>query len=378
MLKIFPLRVNTIKMVTNKPKIVFVLNAVSITRCQKRVQEFIDQGYEVDVYGFERGNETYTKPSNYIIETIGYHTVSMNYYKRLLVITKALKMLHKKYKKEKDVIFYYFFFDVAFAASLMSNRTYIYEESDIPYANIGFTPLRKFLAWMDRRIIRHSLLTVMTSEGFINYHGLEQQRDNIFIVPNRVNPDLLNLPYRHKQLDMSPLSIGFVGGFRYQSIFNFASVVAKEYPQICFHIFGNILENEKDIKELGDKNKNIILHGVFRNPQDLPSVYEQLDLVLATYDVTSINAQYAEPNKMYESIFFRVPIIVSKGTFLSDKVNSLGIGYAINGLDVNEIRSFLDQLTKKSIESKYMKINEIPQNEAVNENSVLFEYLRKI
>ena len=58
-------------------KIVFVLNAVSLTRCQKRVQEFIDHGYEVDVYGFERGGETYAKPANYEIETIGYHTVSM-------------------------------------------------------------------------------------------------------------------------------------------------------------------------------------------------------------------------------------------------------------------------------------------------------------
>ena len=33
----------------SRPKIVFVLNAITITRCQKRVQEFIDNGYEVDV-----------------------------------------------------------------------------------------------------------------------------------------------------------------------------------------------------------------------------------------------------------------------------------------------------------------------------------------
>ena len=93
-----------------KPKIVFVLNAVSITRCQKRVQEFIDHGYQVDVYGFERGGETYAKPDNYEIETIGYHSVSMSYFKRLFVITKSLRELHKKYRHQKDVIFYYFFF----------------------------------------------------------------------------------------------------------------------------------------------------------------------------------------------------------------------------------------------------------------------------
>lgn len=357
-------------------KIVFVLNAVSITRCQKRVQEFIDHGYDVDVYGFARGGQTYAKPSNYSIEEIGYHTVSMSYYRRLLVIYKALRKLRKKYEKEKDVIFYYFFFDVAFAASLVSHRTYIYEESDVPYADIRFSLLRKFLKWKDRRIIRKSLLTVMTSEGFIKYHGLEQQCDNIVLVPNRVNPALLELPYTHKVLDSEHLSIGFVGGFRYQSVFNFASVVAEDYPQITFHVFGNIMENEKEIEEISKAHKNVQLHGLFKNPQDLPSVYEQLDLVLATYDVTCINAQYAEPNKMYESIFFRVPIIVSKGTFLSDKVNSLGIGYAINGLDKEEIQNFLTNLTKESIESKFPGLTAIPQQEAVNNNPLLFKYLK--
>ena len=40
-----------------------------------------------------------------------------------------------------------------------------------------------------------------------------------------------------------------------------------------------------------------------------------------------MNVKYAEPNKLYETIFFRRPIIVSSGTFLASKVKKLGIGY---------------------------------------------------
>lgn len=356
-------------------KIVFVLNAITITRCQKRVQEFIDHGYEVEVYGFERGGETYAKPANYAIETIGYHTVSMGYFQRFKVIVKALCKLHKRYKHQKNVVFYYFFFDVAFAASLVSNRPYIYEESDIPYASMGNGLLRNFLRKKDRSIIRKSLMTVMTSEGFVKYHGLENERENIQLVPNRVNPALLQLPYTHKNLEAGHLSIGFVGGLRYQSVINFAEVVGKEFPTIDFHVFGNIMQNNEAIEALDKECENIHLHGIFKNPQDMPSVYEQLDLVLATYDATRINAQYAEPNKMYESIFFRVPIIVSKGTFLSEKVNRLGIGYAINGLDKNKIRTFLTGLTAESIEAKVKNLMAIPQAEAVNENPEMFNYL---
>ena len=35
------------------------------------------------------------------------------------------------------------------------------------------------------------------------------------------------------------------------------------------------------------------------------------DMVVATYDVTIENVRYAEPNKIYEAIFFETPIILS-------------------------------------------------------------------
>lgn len=360
---------------SSSKKIVFVLNAISLTRCRKRVQEFLDHGYQVDVYGFDRGGEAFSKPTDYEIKTIGFHSVSMRYHKRLLIILKSLRKLYKKYRNQDNVVFYYFFFDVAFAASMISNRPYIYEESDIPYANIGNSLLRNYLRRKDKSIIRKSLLTVITSEGFIKYHGLENQQDNICLVANRVNPTLMQLPFEHKKFDDNHLSIGFVGGFRYQSVINFADVVGKDFPSLDFHVFGNIMQNKEAISELDRQCSNIHLHGIFENPQDLPSVYEHLDFVLATYDVTSINAQYAEPNKMYESIFFRVPIIVSNGTYLSEKVNRLGIGYAINGLDKNEIRRFIAELNKEGYEEKINNLNAIPKEDAVNANPKLFEYL---
>ena len=361
----------------NHKKIVFVLNAITITRCQKRVQEFIDAGYEVDVYGFERGGETYATPASFTITPIGSHAVSMSYYKRLAVIVNALKKLHRKYKDEKDVVFYYFFFDVAFAASLVSKHPYIYEESDIPYANMRPVVLRKFLASCDKRIIKGSLLTTMTSEGFINYHGLQNHRENIIVIPNRVNPALHKLPYKHKAFEDGKLSIGFAGGFRYRSIFNFVKEVVSKFKYLSFHIFGNIMSYEEELQDLAEKNSNLILHGIFKNPEELPSVYESLDLVLATYDADSINAQYAEPNKMYESIFFRVPIIVSKGTFLSEKVERLGIGYSVNALDNDDVERLVQSCSKESIEEKIRNLSKIPQKEAVNDNPHLFEYLKE-
>lgn len=362
----------------DKKKIVFILNNITITRCLKRVSEFIDNGYEVEVYGFKKENEDgYAVPNGFTITVLGTFSQEQPYFERLKVYYRSLKPLFKKYKKQ-DVVFYYFFFNIAFAARLQCRRPFIYEESDMPYLSMGNKWVRKWLSRIDKKIIKKSLLTVMTSEGFIDYHFGKERPDNIVIVPNRVNPGLMNLPYSMKQQhDWDRLSIAFVGGFRYLSVLNFAEVIGESFPQHEFHVFGNIISNGDGLHTLCEKYSNIHFHGKFKNPDDLPGIYGSIDLVLAAYDVTSINAQYAEPNKMYEAIFFRVPIIVSKGTFLAIKVEALNIGYAVNGLDKDEIREFLTGLTQESYNNKIKGLNAIPREEAINENPLLFAYLDK-
>ena len=52
------------------------------------------------------------------------------------------------------------------------------------------------------------------------------------------------------------------------------------------------------------KFPNVKLHGKFKNPSDLSVIYNKIDLNVICYDTTSINVRIAEPNKLYESIFF--------------------------------------------------------------------------
>ena len=100
-------------------------------------------------------------------------------------------------------------------------------------------------------------------------------------------------------------------------------------------------------------------------------------MVLSTYDIDNINVRYAEPNKLYESIYFETPIIVSKGTFLADKVKDMNVGYAINGMDANEIDSFVQNLKKEDLEEKIDSIRKYDKMIAISKNPDFFEKLRK-
>ena len=78
----------------------------------------------------------------------------------------SLEMVGKIYKGEK-VVFYLGGLDIAMFFTLVNPKaTYIYEECDLVHT---YTKLKHILELVDKRIIKRSLLSVITSEGFLKY-----------------------------------------------------------------------------------------------------------------------------------------------------------------------------------------------------------------
>lgn len=132
------------------------------------------------------------------------------------------------------------------------------------------------------------------------------------------------------------------------------------------------------MNRFGLKYNNVFYHGRFKNPNDLPKIYENIDILLCTYDYRIDNVRYAEPNKLYEAIYFRKPIIVSSNTFLSNKVSELNIGYHIDSLDKNSIVSFFNNLTSGSLRTKVNACSAIPREECIMNDTEFFEHIKMI
>lgn len=359
-------------------KVVFILGSLHMQRCAKRIDEFVEHGYDVDVYAFDRGVDAKKLPKLAEVTVIGRIDKSVGRLGRIRPRLKGIRKVLKNYRHE-NVIFYLFGLEMTSLFRLLTHRNYIYEESDLVHTYVHNRFIVRLLEWYDKRIIKHSIITVFTSEGFKKYHFGEKGPDNTWIIANRLPPAVSSLSkVAKKAIDMKHLSIGFVGFLRYQSIYNFAHVFCSSFPESDFHFFG--ITGCKADEELFEKLKqfeNCHFHGSFSNPSDLPGIYSQIDLVLSTYDVETENVRYAEPNKIYEAIYFRTPIIVSSGTFLADKVRKLGIGYDIDALDNEAIKTFVTSLTEESIKDKQTSIDNIDQNYALNINDDFFDVLRK-
>lgn len=363
-----------------KKRIVFIINTIRQARCIRRVEEFAEHGYKVDVYGFDREGDNRSMP-DFPVEVVGTFTNGANYQHRIRDIRKAINgILEKKYDKN-NTVFYLFNLDVVLAfRSIFGNGKYkyIYEVSDLTELVVSNKLIQKLLVWQNKRSMLNALQVVFTSEGFCDYYNTIP-REKISIIPNKVNEKCPPFKILSREINLERIKIGFVGIVRFETVYNFAKV-CKDYTNIEFHLYGLVSKGDKYalmLEELAEKCKNIILHGPFKNPQDLTSIYEGIDMVLSAYPPTP-GVIYAEPNKLYEALYFRCPIIVNDGTFLARKVNSLNVGYVIDAMNEENIKAFVHNLNAASYQEKMKACFAIPQKECLNINDSFFEKLETL
>lgn len=359
-----------------KSKIVFIINSITQPRCLKRVQEFIDHGYEVAVYGFERKGNDIARNTAFPTISLGVIDNRTPYIKRIRQITTALRPVFRKYDNE-DVLYYLFNLDMCLCSLPWVGRKYIYEESDLVHVYCGRRWFEVIMERLCKLAIRRSYISVFTSEGFVEYHFPEKRPSNIHVITNRVNTKVKDLPEVDKSpLSKDKLSIGFVGIIRYKSVVNLCRMFLEQNPNNEFHFFGTVTEPEwfYPLKEYSGCH----FHGTYKNPDDLPEIYSKINLVVSTYDANFVNARYLEPNKLYEAIYFETPIIVSTGTFLAKRVKELNVGFEVDALDEKDILRLLSELTIANISKKIESARQIGKEFALNNNESFFVKLNEL
>lgn len=364
----------------DKPTVVFLLESISQPRCIKRVNSFITKGYKVEIYGIDRG--VYTE-NNFIsgvkVNVFDRQRDGKDHIKKLFNNYKSIKEILKKHDNN-NTVFYSFGYAITITVLLSGCKRFIYEISDILYGYKKYNIFRPLFKLVDKLLINKSVLTVLTSEGFADFFYKKTRPENIIIQPNKLSPYFLE--------NSRPTSIGtfcgknikfaYVGAFRFpNTIFRFAKIIGENFPRHEFHFYGDsALTNQ--VISICNKYDNVKYHGSFKNPDDLSSIYNSFDILVTCYDTQALNVRIAEPNKFYESLYFIKPIIVSKETFLSKKVEKLNCGYSIDALNDESIQSFVRSINEENVIKIQHNISRISKNEIIDDNSNnIISYLSK-
>ena len=344
-------------------KVVFLISDVKDNHYRNRILDFITEGCEVEVYAFRRDKSISIRNLPYSYHIIG-SIKNASYKNRVNMYVREFRKIGKKHGNK--AVYFLGGLDIAiFFHFLNPTLKYIFEECDMVhlYHRSIITPI---LERISKYIIRHSVATITTSEGFMKYHYGEYWPSNVILVANKLNNEILNCPpLPKKTFNPNHISIGFVGVPRSITNYLFIDYFCKNYPQHSFHIFGAPLSIEFEQLK---KYDNCLFHGRFKNPEDLPIIYSKIDALLCAYDYHNENNAYAEPNKLYEAICFEKPFIVSSHTFLGEKVRRLGIGLEVDCHDETDINRVILSLTKENVSAMQHNAHSMDKNITINDS----------
>lgn len=113
-----------------------------------------------------------------------------------------------------------------------------------------------------------------------------------------------------------------------------------------FHV-GGFGKYESFFVDMAHNYKNIIFYGKLSYDQTL-SLEAQCDIMLAVYDPTIENHRYAAPNKFYESLMLGKPVIMVRGTGMSDVVEKRDLGVIIDYSEEGFYEGLLTLLKRKN------------------------------
>ncbi|MCM1284188.1 MAG: glycosyltransferase family 4 protein [Muribaculaceae bacterium] len=164
------------------------------------------------------------------------------------------------------------------------------------------------------------------------------------------SPDYITLEPKRNQHD-SKIRIVYVGILQpYRFIEELLQIVARN-NDMELHIGGfGILEDM--IKGMSMKHDNILYYGKL-DYKDTLNLENKCDIITALYDPAIGNHKYAAPNKFYEALMLGKPLIMIKGSGMSEIVAANDIGVVVEPNEVS-IENGLKELI--SARGKWKKI----------------------
>lgn len=214
--------------------------------------------------------------------------------------------------------------------------------------------------------ILYSSFTVISSKGFLKWLPTKEKVMPMHNLPN--NP----IEFRKEILlaTKDVVRIGYLGVINYYKQNVKLIETLKNEPRYSL-LYAGIYPEENNIKTYCEHNniESVIFLEKFSNNQK-KQLYENIDIINAVYGNDSLVVTTALPNKLYDAILYKKPIMVNKGTYLSEVVEEYQIGFAID-LDYDNLVDVLNQYVKNFNEEIFIEGCRRLLDICLNEDSVV-------
>lgn len=231
----------------------------------------------------------------------------------------------------------------------VNNSTHIiYEVADLhrllidKQRNIIRKVAQCYLRSLDKKRCKEIDLLIVTSEKYIEkYFYAIVPEEKTFVFPNV--PDLSAFTNYAKKADRENFTVGFIGDIRYPN----QMINLIEAAKACDLnvLFAGFEQGGNKVEALCNAYKRGKWYGRFDFKKEVSALYGMCDVVYSVYDADMENVRVAIPNKLYESIFCGLPIIVARNTYLSEIVENWQVGLSVDHKNIEELKKVLLELS---------------------------------
>jgi len=347
------------------------------SRVEKEAWSLKEAGYDVHILAWDRDTDVY-ETNEYInianvsipITRLGHKATFGEGLKNLKSYLAFQFHVRKWLKKHDFNIVHACDFDTAFFSQSIVHRKkekFIFDIFDFLYGE-PHNFMQKCVKKAQINIINRANATIIcTEERKKQIFGSNPKE--LAVVHN--TPAAVQVSDTDFKIDVTDkVKIAYVGILQdYRLLKEVAEVITKS-KNLELHI-GGFGKYKSYFFQLSEKFDNIKFYGRLNYDQTL-ALEKACDVMLAIYDPSIENHRFAAPNKFYESLMLGKPVVMVKGTGMSQVVEENNIGVLI---DYSEI-GFLEGINKLINEKHLWPTMEQKMKKLYNEN-YSWEEMRK-
>ena len=307
---------------------------------EKAALALLRAGYTVTIIGWDRDADYALKKdliqiSDYKAEVVRFGIkaqfsggIKKNLVPLSLFLTRLRAWLIKN-RTTYDIV-HAFDFDTGFVAARYAklfHKKFVYHILDYYVASHGLrnTALEKPILTLENSVINRADATIICTEKRREQIAGSTPR-RLAVIHNTPSAAQIR-PCDHKTKQTGRTKIAYVGILESSRLLREIADAVSENSGIELHVggFGTL---EAFFKDKSHDFDNIFYYGRLTYDHTL-SLENECDIMLAIYDPKVDNHRFAAPNKFYESLMLGKPVIMVRGTGMSEVVEENAIGELI-------------------------------------------------
>lgn len=307
------------------------------SRVEKEAWTLVKAGYPVHILAWDRDDD-HEEKQDYIkvaderipITRLGYKASYGDGFKNIrpnLKFQSSMRKWLKKHRDEYDIIHACDFDTALFSMPMAKGKKFVFDVFDFRFGE-PHSFIQRMIRNGQIRIINHADATIICTED--RKMQIKDAKPKRLAVIH--NTPLRTILQEDNGFELQGYSkrekivyVGILGNSRL--LLEIGDAVSHN-SRVELHIAGFGVHSSR-FEKLSDEIENIFYYGKIPYDQTL-ALESKCDIMTAIYDPAIENNRFAAPNKFYESLMLGKPILMVKGTGMSEIVKQYDIGELID------------------------------------------------